>query len=120
VAAPEALIAWAASAAKADVAALAPRVAEAAAAGDAVARAIVDHAARDLADHVRALYARLQPWPGTAEVALAGGLLGGAGPLRRPAAAAVQARGLPLRIRDEPVDAARGAAALARAAGLAT
>src|SRR5690606_12096698 len=52
VAAPEALIAWAASAAKAEIAALAPCVAEAAAADDAVARAIVDRAARDLADHV--------------------------------------------------------------------
>jgi len=117
VRAPEDLIAWAAAAAKADVAALAPLVAGAAGAGDAVARALVEQAARDLADHVRALHVRLGPWAGVADIALAGGLLGRGGPLREPAIAAIHALGLPLRVRDEPVDAARGAAALARSAG---
>ena len=114
--APEELIAWAATAAKADVAALAPLVAGAAAAGDAVARALVERAACDLADHVRALHTRLRPWAREADIAFAGGLLGQDGPLRELAAAAIHALGLPLRIREEPVDAARGAAALARAA----
>ena len=114
--APEDLIAWAAAAAKADIAAFAPVVGEAAAAGDAVARALVEQAARDLADHVHALHTRLGPWRGVADVAFAGGLLGRGGPLREPAAAAIRALGLPLRIREGAVDAARGAAALARAA----
>lgn len=114
--APEELIAWAASAAKADVAALAPRVADAARQGDAVAAAIVQQAGRDLADHIRALHARLGPWATPPAVAMAGGLLAGTGPLRPTADAAIRALRLPLRVLDRPVDAARGAAAMARPA----
>src|SRR5690606_32133686 len=73
--APEELIAWAATAAKADIAALAPRVAAAAREGDAAARAIVDRAAHDLAGHIRALHARLGPWSAPPAVAMTGGLL---------------------------------------------
>lgn len=118
VGAPEELIGWVARADKAAVAALAPRVAAAAAAGDAVAAAIVRQAAGELAAHVAALHERLGPWPGTVSVAFSGGLLAPGGPLRAVVAAEVCRLGAGLRLREERVDAARGAAALARAACL--
>lgn len=114
--APEGLIAWAAAATKADIAALTPHVATTAAAGDAVAAGILRAAAEELAAHARALYRRLGPWAGPAPVALTGGLLAPGGPLREATAAALRALELPLRLLDSTVDAARGAAALARGA----
>lgn len=114
---PESLIHWAATAAKAEIAALAPLVAAVAASPDAVAAGILDQAAHDLARHIAALHRRLGPWPAPAPVALAGGLLAPGRPLRQPVLRALEALQLPLAILDRPVDAARGAATLARRFG---
>jgi glucosamine kinase len=132
LASPDDLIHWTTGATKKAVAALAPLVLDAAAAGDDVARAAVAEAARELADHVRSMYRHLRPWPAPATIALAGGLIAPGGPLRPallealrcPAAdghpgtvrqeAGTGAQDPELRILERPVDAARGAAALAR------
>jgi len=118
-AAPEALPAWVVGAGKATVAALAPAVLAAAAAGDGVAATLIRTAADDLAELVAALMCGLGPWAEPPPVAAVGGLFtravgltaafdaalarGGAGAVRRALTA-------------EQRDAARGAAALARAA----
>jgi len=114
VSAPEGLIAWTAAASKGDVAALAPAVCAAAASGDPIAIAIVQQAAHDLAKHFRALYRRLAPWPESPVLALSGALVAPGGPLRPAVQAAVE-RIAPARPLDRPIDAAAGAAALARA-----
>ncbi|UIX31777.1 N-acetylglucosamine kinase [Streptomyces sp. GQFP] len=85
---------------------LAPLVAEAARAGDALARAILDAAAGHLADCVRAL----EPTPGEALVAT-GGLLGPDGPLTEPLDRHLSALGL---VAHWVPDGSRGAVALAR------
>jgi glucosamine kinase len=113
--APESLIAWGASATKADIAALAPAVFAAAEGGDGAARALVAEGARSLASLVGALHARLAPWSEPPEVAFSGGLVAPERPLRSAALEALDALGLPLRVRERAVDAARGAAVLARA-----
>ncbi|MFF3375950.1 BadF/BadG/BcrA/BcrD ATPase family protein [Streptomyces sp. NPDC002680] len=87
---------------------LAPLVAEAARAGDARARAILDAAAGHLADCVRAL----EPTPGEALVAT-GGLLGPDGPLTEPLDRQLTALGL---VAHWVPDGSRGAVALARLA----
>jgi N-acetylglucosamine kinase-like BadF-type ATPase len=79
------LVRWVAGASKAQVAALAPVVAEAAAAGDAVASALIDAAVSDLVEHVVTLRARVSAETSEgAQTALAGGLLGVGGVLRAP------------------------------------
>jgi glucosamine kinase len=123
---PDDLIHWTTAAGKRKIAALAPLVLEAAAAGDNVACAAVAEAARDLAAHVQSLHHHLRPWPAPARIALAGGLIAPGGPLR-PALleefALSTAEGEPaaprtpdseFQILERAVDAARGAAALAR------
>lgn len=110
---PEGLVTWSARADKAEIAALAPCVLEAAEAGDDVASSLVRTAATDLAAHVDAIHERLAPWPETPTLAVAGGLLANGKLLREKTIAAVRA---PVRILDRAVDAARGAAAIARAA----
>ncbi|WP_369036247.1 MULTISPECIES: BadF/BadG/BcrA/BcrD ATPase family protein [Streptomyces] len=87
---------------------LAPLVAEAARAGDARARAILDEAAGHLADCLRAL----EPTPGEALVAT-GGLLGPDGPLTEPLDRHLSALGL---VAHWVPDGSRGAVALARLA----
>ncbi|MFF0161290.1 N-acetylglucosamine kinase [Streptomyces sp. NPDC005263] len=86
----------------------APLVAEAAAAKDAVARAVLDEAADRLTDTVRAL----EPDPGERIVAT-GGLLGPGGPLTPRLTARLRVLGLSL---DWVADGSRGAVALARLA----
>ncbi|MEU0068227.1 BadF/BadG/BcrA/BcrD ATPase family protein [Streptomyces sp. NPDC006332] len=86
----------------------APLVAEAAAANDAVAQAVLDEAADHLTDTVRAL----EPDPGERIVAT-GGLLGPGGPLTPRLTARLRALGLTL---DWVADGSRGAVALARLA----
>jgi glucosamine kinase len=76
-----ALLAWAHQAAAHEVAALALPVGEAAVAGDAVARTLVEQAARDLALHVAALVGRFPP-DETVRVALAGGVVQPGSPVR--------------------------------------
>ncbi len=85
---------------------LAPLVVEAA--GDAVALAILDEAADQLTEAVRAL----DPRPGE-RVVTTGGLLGPGGPLTPRLEARLRALGLPL---DWVPDGRRGAVALARLA----
>ncbi|GAA3903397.1 BadF/BadG/BcrA/BcrD ATPase family protein [Streptomyces lacrimifluminis] len=87
---------------------LAPLVAEAARAGDALAGAILREAAGHLADCVRAL----EPAPGESVVAT-GGLLGPEGPLTAPLDRHLSALGL---VAHWVPDGSRGAVALARLA----
>ena len=111
LAAPEDLIKWIASAQKADVAALVPLIFEAAEAGDQAAVAVVEEAVDELVGHVRTLVRRLEPWPATPEVALAGGLLKENRPLRVRVIRAIEE--LPCRHQARALDGARGACSLA-------
>jgi glucosamine kinase len=112
---PDQLIRWAAAADRSDIAALAPGTIEFAAT-DAAAAGIVDAATRDLAEHIAALHARLGPWSGTVPIAFTGGLISIARPLRRYLESALAEWQLDVALLDREVDAAAGAAALARAA----
>lgn len=113
VPAPEQLVGWTARAEKGEIAALAPVVAEAAAEGDDVAKALVAEAARDLALHVSTLQRRLSPWEETPTLALAGGLLAPGRPLRENVIREVQRLDAPPVVLERDVDAARGAALVA-------
>jgi glucosamine kinase len=108
---PEDLVAWAASAAKSEIAGLAPLVCDLARAGDGVAATIIDAALALLAGHVAALLARLGPWNVPPGLALAGGLLSPGGPLRDALVAATA--DYPCVPTAGAVDAARGAALMA-------
>lgn len=105
---PAALAAWASTQAKHTIAALAPLVTRAAEQGDPCAIDLVDAAVTALERHVTALEQRAPRAP----LALAGGLIEPKGPLRERLEARLVARGVELR--PEPVDAALGAAHLAR------
>ena len=111
VAGPPELIKWTATSRKADVAALVPLICEVAEAGDQAATTVIEKAVDELVEHVRTLVRRLEPWPATPEVALAGGLIEQAGPLRLRVVQAME--GLPCRLRHGAVDGARGACSLA-------
>ena len=111
VASPAELIKWMATARKADVASLVPLICEVAEAGDQAATTVIEKAVDDLVGHVRTLVRRLEPWPATPEVALAGGLIEEDGSLRSRVIGAVE--GLPCRHRDRALDGARGACSLA-------
>lgn len=114
VATAEALVHWAAAASKADIAALAPAVLEAAEQGGVSACEWVDAGGRDIALHAAALYERLKPWPTAPTVALTGGLIAPGRPLRAAAVREIEALGLSLPILERRIDAAAGAAAMAR------
>lgn len=114
VASEEGLVRWAAAASKGDIAALAPVVFAAAAQGSLSAQDAIDDAAAEIAMHVAALYDRLGPWEVPPAVALAGGLVEPGRPLREPVLREIEALTIPVAIVDERIDAARGAAALAR------
>ncbi|HEU4763884.1 MAG TPA: BadF/BadG/BcrA/BcrD ATPase family protein [Gemmatimonadales bacterium] len=105
------LINWATLATPADVAALAPGVIEMAAHGDTVAQGILDYAVRELALLATALQGPVGVTP--VPVALSGGLLGDAGPLRAPVIAKLRETRT-LHVREEPVEGALGALAMAR------
>lgn len=108
LAAPPDLIRWAAVASKRQVAALAPHVLEAAAAGDPVAVDLADAAARELADAVEAVRRTLEPWPAPPPVAVVGGLISDDGLLRDRLERALGA--MAVRFDGRTVDPARGAA----------
>lgn len=112
-AAPEALIAWAEQANKADIAALAPAVLHAT--EDPAANVILDEAAAALLAHVRALLARLGPWKTMPGLAFAGGALAPDSPLRHALLRHLEAQSVPVAPRAVLVDAARGALSLASA-----
>jgi len=113
--ATEDLVHWSAAATKADIAALAPHVI-AATDSDPEAAGIVKQAARDLAEHIAALHARLGPWSEAPLLALSGGLIAPGRPLRPFLLAELGEWDLPYQLLDREIDAAAGAAALARAA----
>jgi N-acetylglucosamine kinase-like BadF-type ATPase len=110
VACADDFVPWMERASKGEVAALAPRVVEAADRGDEGAAGIVDRAVGDLVAHVRAAC-----HGSVGEVVLWGGLVAGEGPLRGRVSRALGEVGI--RALDRTVDPVRGAAALA--AGLA-
>jgi glucosamine kinase len=109
------LIPWTAASDKAGIASLAPVVVEAAARSDAVARAIVDSGAAELAQQVLAVVNATRPWSTKVPIAFAGGLISPGRPLRDPAWRAVQALPYAFDLAGDAVDAARGAANIARA-----
>jgi glucosamine kinase len=105
------LAAWAASAGRPQVAALAEAVAVAEEVGDPAAAAILDEAAGELLRQTESLVDRLGPWEGPIPMAFVGGLLGPGGPLRsRVEAALVRQGALP---REQVVDPVRGAGRMA-------
>ncbi len=116
-AAPRDLVGWAASATKAEVAALSVLVASEAQGGDPVAARIVHRALGAIRAHIEAALQRTPGWDGERPVvAFAGGLVGEGGPLR--AAAEGVAAELGCRVHPDPVVPERGALRTAiRAAG---
>ena len=111
LAGPADLIKWIATARKADVASLVPLICEVAEAGDQAATTVIEKAVDQLVRHVRTLMRRLEPWPATPEVALAGGLLKEERPLRLRVIRAIER--LPCRHQARALDGARGACSLA-------
>lgn len=108
------LVRWAEDAGKKGVASLAPVVIEAATT-DAVARTLHDSAVNDLALHVTALVARLEPWHGeNIPCAFAGGLLASGRPMRDAVRRHILTLVPSAAILDREIDGARGAAWLAR------
>jgi glucosamine kinase len=108
------LVRWASTADVPAVAALAPEVLAAAEEGDAVAGALVDAGADDLAHHVRALAERF-PRDAEVGVALGGSLLTRSEAYRKRVVARIVADVPAAKIRPETVDPVLGAIQLARA-----
>jgi len=108
------LVRWATVADVPSVAGLAPDVLAAAEEGDAVAGALVDAGADDLATHVRALAERFPRGAGVG-VALGGSLLARHEGYRKRVVARIVADVPSATIRPEPVDPVLGAIQLARA-----
>ncbi len=108
------LVRWAAAADVPAVASLAPEVLAAAEDGDAVASALVDASADDLAIHVRALAERF-PREAEVGVALGGSLLARSPDYRKRVIARIVADVPAAKIRPEIVDPVLGAIQLARA-----
>ena len=106
------LIPWVASATKAEVAALVPIVARCAEAGDAAAREILEDAIAHLEAHVTALLHRTGPWTSRPGLLLSGGVIAPGGSLRSALVGRLAAH--PVDVRHDEVDAAIGAAMLAR------
>jgi N-acetylglucosamine kinase-like BadF-type ATPase len=106
------MIRWTQTANRAAIAALAPHVCDAAAAGDVPAQRLLEQAAADLADHLAAL---LHRFPNTHQipVALCGGLLSPASPVRALLADIARERMPSLTILEQRVDPPLGALALA-------
>ncbi len=105
------LIPWVAQASKAEVAALAPLVLAAAAAGDPAACRILGEGLEALGGHLDVVRAAWDPWGVPFPLALSGGLLEEGAPLRPAALKMAAQRGA--EIRPDPVVPARGAARLA-------
>jgi len=111
----DSLVLWTADASKADIAGLAPIVAEAAAGGDGVAREILADAVDELEGHVLTILTTMGPWQHAPQIMLAGGLLMPGGSLRESVERALAKHSLtPL---DRVLDGAMGAARLAMVPG---
>ena len=108
----EDLIGWAAQAEKAEIAALAPVVADSERRGDSAAGEILVKAGEELIGHVLTVVTKLGPWTFPPRVALAGGLLERGGSLRRAVEVALSEHHL--QVLPDDVDAALGAARKAR------
>jgi N-acetylglucosamine kinase-like BadF-type ATPase len=108
------LVRWATTADVPAVASLAPEVLTAAEEGDAVAGALVDASADDLANHVRALAAQF-PRDVDVGVALGGSLLARSDDYRKRVIARIVTDVPAAKIRPEAVDPVLGAIQLARA-----
>lgn len=108
------LVAWSVTADVPAIASLAPSVLDAAKAGDAVASALVDAAADDLARHVKALAERCAR-DATVRVALGGSLLARSEDYRKRVIARIVAEVMDAEVVPEPVDPVLGAIQLARA-----
>lgn len=108
------LVAFAALSTKGDVAALAPVVIAAADEGDEVAGAIVADATAALASLLAAVVRSLDPWSAPPPVAFAGGLILPGRPLRERALEAIMSVLQISEILPRTIDAAAGAAAIAR------
>ncbi len=113
----EGLVRWAAGATKADIAGLAPVVFDAAQRGSLSALDAIEDAAAEIAMHVAALYDRLGPWETPPPVALAGGLIAPGKPMREAVLREIEALTIPVAIVEDRIDAARGAAGIARHRG---
>lgn len=109
---PNDLIAWAAAATKAQIAALAPAILSCAERGDAAAAVIRIEAVNAIALMAGAAVQRA----GTDSLTFAftGGLLAGSGPLRNPVIQTLSSAFPGAKLNTRPVDAALGAARLAR------
>lgn len=107
------LVTWSATADVPAIASLAPAVLEAAKDGDAVASALVDAGADDLARHVKALADRF-PRGAAVRVALGGSLLARSEDYRKRVIARVVAEVMDAEVVPEPVDPVLGAIQLAR------
>ncbi len=106
------LVAWVERASKADVAALAPIVAECADAEDAGAAGVVDRAVGELRDLLRAALDGLERGDGGGpDVVLWGGLVAERGPLAKRMTAALGSMGVTAH--ERPIDPPMGAARLA-------
>lgn len=112
---PEDLIGFAGGAPKAEIARLAEAVIRDANAGDPIADAIVQDAATSLAALVASVVRKLDPWPEPPPVAFTGGLVSPGRPLRERTQVAVMSVLQIMHIVERLIDAAAGAAALARA-----
>ncbi|MEQ1856065.1 MAG: BadF/BadG/BcrA/BcrD ATPase family protein [Longimicrobiales bacterium] len=111
--APGELIPWAAGSTKAEMAALVPVVVRCANAGDRTAHDILEDAAGQVDAHVAALLRRTGPWTSRPGLLLSGGLIAPGGSLRSRLERRLAAHAVDLR--SDEVDAAVGAAMLARA-----
>ncbi len=111
---PTQLVTWVASASKREIAALVPDVVRAATDGDASAGDILESAVEMLARHLTTVVERSGPWSQKPALALSGGLISGAGPLRGPLLKAIAGHDLPFvgAELDPPMGAARRALAL--------
>jgi N-acetylglucosamine kinase-like BadF-type ATPase len=112
--APEELVSFAALSTKGDVAALAPVIIAAADEGDIVASGIVNHATNAHASLVAAVVRRLDPWPDPPPIGFTGGLIAPGRALRERTLNAVRAALQVMDVLDRHIDAAEGAAAIAR------
>jgi len=105
------VVAWVQTAAKRDVAALAPLVIQAADTGDAAAARIVGEAVAGLTDLVRGVACRGGTGARGGGVVLWGGLLADGGPLASRVSSALESAGF--KVVERPVDPPMGAARLA-------
>jgi N-acetylglucosamine kinase-like BadF-type ATPase len=81
---PTELVTWVASASKREIAALVPDVVGAASTGDEAAVQVLRRAVEVLAGHLATVVERSGPWSQKPRLALSGGLILDAGPLRGP------------------------------------